>query len=159
VLDRILPATTPGEFLLRCFLKLKERLEDPTMQKLWRIHGTLAFLESVFARLIALANMTIDQFVADLHELVRLVTKRFGQRKVFLAGQSVGTVFGLLYARQHPELVHGYVGINQVVDRAEEKRISYVFTREARQKSMLLAPELTWGEQLRIMKAAAQSSP
>ncbi len=81
-------------------------------------------------------SMTVEQFLSDLHELVLHITKRFGKRKVFIAGQSVGTVFGLLYAQRHPELVHAYVGINQIVDRAEEERISYEYTLQvARQRA------------------------
>lgn len=72
-LDQILAATRPEDFLLRGFLNLKERLADPTVQKLWRIiqmeqyrhplareivlqdmvQDTLRFLEVVFAKLIA----------------------------------------------------------------------------------------------------------
>jgi pimeloyl-ACP methyl ester carboxylesterase len=64
-------------------------------------------------------SMTISQFLSDLHELVTMLTRRFQQRKVYLAAHSVGTIFGLLFAQRHPELVHAYIGVNQVIERAE----------------------------------------
>lgn len=73
MLDQILARTTPADFLKRGFLNLKERLANPVAQQMWRvlhmeqyrnerarqivlhdlIGETLAFMESVFARLIA----------------------------------------------------------------------------------------------------------
>lgn len=73
LVDQILERTTPGAFLLQGFLNLKERLTNPTVQQMWRImqmeqfrneqarqivlqdliDATLAFVEQVFARLIA----------------------------------------------------------------------------------------------------------
>lgn len=156
-----------------------------------------------YSKSIPPESMTIAQLLADLHELIVLVTRRFGQQKVFLVGQSIGTALGMLYIQQHPDMVHAYVGVNQVVDRSEEEAISYADTLEAArrvgsqkavkaleqlgapergafasgimgiikqrqwlstlgllthnparagewQKRMLFAPELYWGEQIRL---------
>lgn len=75
-------------------------------------------------------SITLANIMSDLHELVLKVTARFGQKKVFVAGQSVGSMYSVLFAQQHPELVHAHIGINQVVHRAEEERIGYEFTLE-----------------------------
>lgn len=73
LLDEILARTTLEQFLMQGFLNLKERLTHPTVQRMWRvlhmeqyrneraraivlhdlIGETLAFMEEVFARLIA----------------------------------------------------------------------------------------------------------
>lgn len=80
-------------------------------------------------------TMTVDRMVADLDEVVRLVQARFGKRRVVLLGHSWGTVLGTIYARRHPENVAAYVGTGQVVDGAEERRLSYRFALErARQR-------------------------
>lgn len=93
-----------------------------------------------YSKAIPAESMTVAQFLSDLHELVLYVSRRFGQQKVFIAGQSVGTIFGLLYAQRHPELVHGFIGINQVVDRGQEERISYEYTLQtARQRGLAKA--------------------
>ena len=73
------------------------------------------------------ASMTIEQFVDDLHEIVKLVERRFGKEKVVLLGHSWGTVIGTLYTSQHPEDVAAYVGVGQVADVAAGERLSYRF--------------------------------
>ena len=47
--------------------------------------------------------MTVEQFVADLDELVDLVRKRFGKDKVAIYGHSWGSALGVLYAARFPE--------------------------------------------------------
>lgn len=70
-------------------------------------------------------SMTIGQFVDDLESLTRHLLQRFGQRKLFLVGQSWGTLLCMRVVKRAPELFCAYVGVNQVVDRAEEERLSY----------------------------------
>lgn len=154
-------------------------------------------------------TMTLEHILADLHQLVLQTTRRFGQQKVFVAGQSVGSMYALLFAQKHPELVHAHIGINQVVDRAAEELISYEYTLAharkmgkakavadlekigapqgglyaniqetltqrkhmsvmgivshnpkrlmAWQKALIFAPEMTWGERLKAIKAVSWS--
>lgn len=80
-------------------------------------------------------TMTLGHILADLHQLVLQITKRFGQPKLFVAGQSIGSMYGILFAQKHPELVHAHIGINQVVDRAAEELIGYAFTLEHARKT------------------------
>lgn len=70
-------------------------------------------------------SMKIGQFVADLESLTRHLLHRFGQQKLFLVGQSWGTLLCMRLIKQTPELFYAYVGVNQVVDRAQEELISY----------------------------------
>jgi pimeloyl-ACP methyl ester carboxylesterase len=74
-----------------------------------------------YARELSDDRMTMAQFVADLEELSLHLLQRFGQRKLFLVGQSWGTVLGMRLAARRPDLVAAYVGVNQVVDRAAEE--------------------------------------
>lgn len=69
--------------------------------------------------------MTVEQFVVDLEELVRYLLQRFGKQKLFLVGQSWGTALCMRLVKRRPDLVHAYVGVNQVVDRDKEELISY----------------------------------
>ncbi|MFZ5476262.1 MAG: alpha/beta fold hydrolase [Myxococcota bacterium] len=62
-----------------------------------------------------------ERLIADAVEIARRMLARFGQEKLVVAGQSMGTTVGLTLARRYPELVHAYVGVNQVVDRAAEE--------------------------------------
>lgn len=55
------------------------------------------------------------------------VWRRFGKDKVVLAGHSWGTVLGTIYASRHPEKVSAYVGIAQIANVPEGRRLSYRF--------------------------------
>ena len=61
--------------------------------------------------------MTVEQFIADTHELTQLLRQRFGQAKVYLVGHSWGSALGVLTAQRYPDLHHAYVGVGQVVRR------------------------------------------
>lgn len=61
-------------------------------------------------------NVTLDQIVADAHELTQLLQNKFKQQKIFLAGFSWGSVVGLTLALQHPDNYVAYIGISQVVN-------------------------------------------
>ena len=70
-------------------------------------------------------SMRMEQFVDDLESLARHLLERFGQQKLFLVGQSWGTILCMRLVKRAPELFYAYVGVNQVVDRAQEELISY----------------------------------
>lgn len=72
-------------------------------------------------------SMSIAQFVRDLDEVVEQVRHRFNKEKVILVGHSWGTVPGIIYASRYPEKVSAYVGIAQVADVPEGRRLSYDF--------------------------------
>ncbi|TVR90167.1 MAG: alpha/beta hydrolase [Trueperaceae bacterium] len=78
-----------------------------------------------YSRGLSADRMTMAQFVADLEELSLGLLQRFGQRKLFLVGHSWGTALGMRFLARRPDLVAAYVGVNQVVDRAEEELRSY----------------------------------
>lgn len=70
-------------------------------------------------------RMTMARFVADLEELSEHLLHRFGQRKLFLVGQSWGTALAMRLLTRRPDLVAAYIGVNQVVDRDAEELRSY----------------------------------
>ena len=80
-----------------------------------------------FDRNIPRASMTLEQFVADLDELVEIVRRRFGKDKVVLLGHSWGSAFGAVYAARFPEKVSVYVGAAQIGDSAAGESMSYAF--------------------------------
>lgn len=49
------------------------------------------------------------------------------QKKLFLLGHSWGSVLGLTYAADHPEMLHAYIGCGQVVNMKKSCRLSYDF--------------------------------
>jgi pimeloyl-ACP methyl ester carboxylesterase len=80
-----------------------------------------------FDRKIPKSSMTIEQFIADLDELVNAVRKRLGKNKVTIYGHSWGSALGVLYAARFPEKVAAYVGSGQIGDWPAGELSSYAF--------------------------------
>jgi pimeloyl-ACP methyl ester carboxylesterase len=73
------------------------------------------------------ASMTVQQFIADLDELVDAVCERLGKTKVAIFGHSWGSVLGPLYTARFPEKVAAYVGSGQIGDWAAAEAATYAF--------------------------------
>jgi pimeloyl-ACP methyl ester carboxylesterase len=76
------------------------------------------------------ADMTIERFVLDGEELVAALLSRFGRQKLFLVGQSWGSILGLELVQRRPDWFHAYVGIGQIAHMMRGEQISYRFTLE-----------------------------
>lgn len=73
------------------------------------------------------SSMTVEQFVADLDELIDAVRERTGKQKVTIFGHSWGSVLGVLYANRFPHKVSAYVGSGQIGDWSEAEAASYAY--------------------------------
>lgn len=74
---------------------------------------------------VPIANLTVDRFVADAHELVEQLRTRFHQEKVYVFGLSWGTILGIKLVQQYPNLFYAYVGNGQMVNTTENDRMGY----------------------------------
>lgn len=101
-------------------------LEDLFTVAYWEQRGT----GKSFDAALPPESMTIDRFVEDIFELSDRLRRRFDKEKVFLLGESWGTVIGLRAAARSPERFHAYVGTGQVANMLEGDRLSYRFTLE-----------------------------
>ena len=73
-------------------------------------------LEEQLDRLLRLcADHTVEQHGRE----------RFGKEKIYLLGQSWGSILGVLAVQQQPELYHAFVGTGQMVSPRETDRIFY----------------------------------
>jgi pimeloyl-ACP methyl ester carboxylesterase len=70
-------------------------------------------------------KLTTRQAVADTITLTNYLRRRFDERKIFLFGESGGSVIGVLAVQQHPELYHGWIGSGQMVNPLETDRRIY----------------------------------
>ena len=70
-------------------------------------------------------KLTTPQAVADTIALTNYLRKRFDERKIYLFGESGGSIIGVLAVRQHPELYHAWIGSGQMVDPLETDRLIY----------------------------------
>jgi proline iminopeptidase len=75
-----------------------------------------------------ISTLTLDRAVSDAVEVTNYLRNRFHQNKVYLVGNSWGTILGVLAAQQHPELFRAFIGAGQMVDLRETDRIYYVDT-------------------------------
>jgi proline iminopeptidase len=71
------------------------------------------------------STLTLDHAVKDTLEVAMYLRKRFGQDKVYLAGQSWGTVLGVLAVQRQPQLFSAFIGVGQMVSPAETDRIFF----------------------------------
>ena len=77
---------------------------------------------------IPIESMTLRQFVADALELIGWLTGRFAQNKVYLLGHSWGSLVGATLASEHPEKLHAFVSVGQLVAGLRNEQASYAFT-------------------------------
>jgi len=114
----------PGFPEMRLLRFFNAPLEKDFTVVYWEQRGT----GKSFDRKIPQASMTVEQFIADLDELVDTVRKRFGKDKVAIYGHSWGSALGVLYAARFPEKVAAYAGAGQVGDWPASEVMCYEFT-------------------------------
>lgn len=70
------------------------------------------------------STMTLDQAVADTIELTDYLRDRFAEQKIYLMGESWGTILGVLAVQRRPDLYYAWLGSGQMVNVLEtDKRI------------------------------------
>jgi proline iminopeptidase len=70
-------------------------------------------------------KLTTKQAVADTVALTNYLRNRFNERKIYLFGESGGSIIGVLAVQQHPELYHAWIGSGQMVDPLQTDRLIY----------------------------------
>lgn len=69
-------------------------------------------------------NVTLEQIVADGHELTQKLKEKFGQNKIYLVGYSWGSIVGMNLAQKFPNDYQAYIGIAQVINMKKSMNIS-----------------------------------
>jgi pimeloyl-ACP methyl ester carboxylesterase len=108
---------------MRLFRQFNAPLEQGFTVVYWDQRGT----GKSFDRKIPRSSMTVEQFIADLDELVEAVCKRVGKNKIAILGHSWGSALGVLHAARFPEKVAAYVGSGQYGDWPAAESSSYAF--------------------------------
>lgn len=79
-------------------------------------------------------TVTLDDYVDDTVAVTDHLRQRFGQDRVYVAGQSWGSTLGVLAIQQAPDRYLALIGVGQMVSQLETDRIFYTDTlRWARQ--------------------------
>src|SRR6266536_1987969 len=111
----------PGWSETHFFRRFNSQLEKAFTVVYWDQRGSGKSFDSKIPK----SSMTVEQFIADLDELVDTVCARVGKPKVAIFGHSWGSVLGPLYAARFPEKVAVYVGSGQIGDWAASELASY----------------------------------
>jgi proline iminopeptidase len=98
-----------------------ERLEEAFVVVTWDQRGT----GRSYGALDPAATLTFDRAVADTLELTAHLRERFGQDRIYLAGNSWGTLPGVAAVQQRPAWFHAYVGAGQMVSMRATDQLFY----------------------------------
>jgi pimeloyl-ACP methyl ester carboxylesterase len=85
-------------------------LEQDFVVVTWDQRGT----GKSYAALDPAETHTIQQAVDDTIELTNHLRARFAEERIYLVGNSWGSLLGVLAVQQHPELFHAFVGAGQM---------------------------------------------
>lgn len=113
----------PGDAALPLVLKYNKALEKDFTVVVWEQRGA----GKSYYKFAQDEELTIDTFVGDTHELVTHLLEKFSQEKLYLVGHSWGSVIGLKFIQQYPQLIHTYVGCGQVVNMQKSSQMAYDF--------------------------------
>src|SRR5262245_37111782 len=61
-------------------------------------------------------TLTRERMVADAEEMAAWVRREFGKDRIFVLGHSWGSFLGLQLAQRHPQWLHAYIGVCQLID-------------------------------------------
>ncbi len=72
-----------------------------------------------------MSSMTLDQAVSDVIELTDYLRARFDEPKIYLMGESWGTILGVLAVQRRPDLYYAWLGSGQMVSVSDSDRLIY----------------------------------
>jgi pimeloyl-ACP methyl ester carboxylesterase len=96
-----------------------------------------------YAALDPIETLTVDQMVADTIELTNYLRERFDEERIYLVGNSWGSILAVRAAQLQPDLYHAVIGTGQMVSPSETDRNFYEDT-------------LAWAERTRNTALAAE---
>lgn len=96
-------------------------------------HFTVATLDqrgagTSYRALDPTAVYSVQRAVDDVTATTEYLRERFGKERIYVLGQSWGTLLGVLAVQQHPDLYAAFVGAGQMVSPLETDRIFYADT-------------------------------
>ncbi len=70
-------------------------------------------------------QLTLERYIDDAYALTCHLQERFHQDKIYVFGESWGSIIGMLLIEQHPESYHALVTTGQMVDPVENDTLGY----------------------------------
>lgn len=119
----------PGGTQLAATRKVLGKLEDHFVVVNWDQPGAGKSYRSV-----KISELTPERYIADAEELTLYLLDRFGQEKLYLVGESWGSILGIWMVEKQPELYHCFVGLAQMVAFLETDLYDYDLALELAKK-------------------------
>ena len=69
--------------------------------------------------------LTVNQFIEDTEEVIQYLRNYFKKEKLFILGHSWGSVLGMHMVKRHPDWLHAYIGVGQMVGGLDNDRANY----------------------------------
>lgn len=69
--------------------------------------------------------LSIERFISDTEEVAQYLLDYFNKEKLVIVSSSWGTVLGMHMVKRHPDWIHAYVGMGQVVNSMEARSVTY----------------------------------
>ncbi|MEQ8673576.1 MAG: alpha/beta hydrolase [Aggregatilineales bacterium] len=79
---------------------------------------------------VAFDDLTPERYVEDAHALTLYLRERFDEEKIYIFGESWGSILGVWLVQQYPELFHALITTGQMVDVVENDILMYEFAIE-----------------------------
>lgn len=76
---------------------------------------------------VDISTLTPERFISDAHELTEILRERFSQDKIYVLGESWGTILGTWLVQRYPELFHAYISSAQMVYTTRNDEMGYEF--------------------------------
>lgn len=70
-------------------------------------------------------QLTVELFIKDTEAVVDYLRNYLGQPKLSILGSSWGSVLGMHIVKHHPEWLHTYIGVGQVVNSMDAEQLIY----------------------------------
>lgn len=110
----------PGGSELVWTRKYLAGLEDNFVVVNWEQPGAAKSYNAV-----PLHTLTTERYLQDAHELVEKLRSRFHQNKIYVIGESWGTILGIKLVQKYPDLFHAYIGSGQMVNTTQNDVMGY----------------------------------
>lgn len=120
----------PGSLSLPFYLQYNAELENHFTVVYWDQRGS----GKSYSSRIPPQSMTLNQFVADAHELTNWLRKRFNREKIVLVGHSWGGLLGMHVIAKHPDSYQAFFSVSSLTNGPESERLSYDFAITAAQQ-------------------------
>ena len=83
-----------------------------------------------FNKELSLTTMNLRQFTDDANVIVDYIRETYEQEKIFVIGQSFGTVIGTQLVAKYPEKFYAYMGISQLTSSSKGQELGYNWLKD-----------------------------